>query len=295
MLPHSALEVLSLGSAPPLGGMLVLADRRVFALSDASGSKRVPQVVSAGKPGIGLCFRVGECIRLTAAAKEPSRCQVESACPAPPSGRRRHFPTSETASWCPLPSSHVSLDAIELLESGEAPLGAGGVAQRLLVGAPSPVLDGDAFVDAASALPRERLSACLENCLLECTNTRAPGPEENSSYASSKLNVGLAALVQHAAAASGGAPGAALGLAPGGSGSGAHGSSEGPALFPASAGLPSLGTLLHAAVLPPSATSCLISPPAAHLFGAHSPAGAGRRSAAESFEVGSVPVLQPRG
>lgn len=50
-LAHGALEMLSAGSSAPLGGMLVSVDRRLFALSDASGSKRVPQVVSAGKPG----------------------------------------------------------------------------------------------------------------------------------------------------------------------------------------------------------------------------------------------------
>lgn len=171
-------------------------------------------------------------------------------------------------------------------------LGAGGVAQRLLAGPnPPSVLDGAAFVDAAAALPRDQLRACLENCLLECTNTRAPRPDENSGFANSKLNVGLAALVQHVTAASSGAPGTA---APSSGSTGIDGS-EGPALFPASAGLPSLGALLRASVLPPSATSRLISAPAAQLFGAHSPVGAGRRSAAEQFEIGSVPNLYPRG
>ncbi|KAL4440152.1 hypothetical protein ABPG75_003153 [Micractinium tetrahymenae] len=227
-LAHSSLEsALSVSSTPPFGGMLISVDRRLFALSDASGSKRAPQVVSA-----------------------------------------------------------------ELPDGNEAPLSLGGVAQRLLAGPhPPPVLDGAAFVAAASALPPSQLRACLENCLLECTNTRAARADENSGFASSKLNLGLAALVQHATTAAGGAAGGA-GAGAGPSGAGGNGE---PALFPASAGLPSLGELLRAAVLPPSATARLVSPPAAQLFAAHSPVGAGRRSAAEHFDVGSVPSLYPRG
>lgn len=175
-------------------------------------------------------------------------------------------------------------------------LGAGGVAQRLLAGPnPPPVLDGAAFVDAASALGPQQLRACLENCLLECTNTRAARPEENSVLANSKLNVGLSALVQHVAAGSSGAPGTpGSGAAPSSGSRGADGG-DALALFPASAGLPSLGALLRAVVLPPSATSRLISPPAAQLFGAHSHVGAGRRWAAELFEIGTAPNPHPRG
>ena len=138
------------------------------------------------------------------------------------------------------------------------------------------VLDSAAFVAAAGALPAARLRAGLENCLLECTNTRLPRLHElPPAAATGKVNAGAAALVQLA----GGGPAAA----------------QLPALFPPSAGLLPLGALVAGAVLPPSAARGLLSPPAVQLFVAHSGAGAGRRSAAEHFDMGSVPSLYERG
>lgn len=193
-----------------------------------------------------------------------------------------HALTDAGGTWRPpqLVSAEVSAGG------GDAPLGVGGVAQRLLASAGrSWVLDGDAFVGTAAALPPAQLRATLENCLAECTNTRLARLDEHSGFNSSKVNLGVAGLVQHVSAP----PGA--GHTAGCSGGGA---SE-PELFPPSAGLPTLGALLRSTVLPPSATARLVSQPAAHLFAAHSQVGAGRRSAAEHFDVGSVPSLYTRG
>ncbi|PSC67596.1 hypothetical protein C2E20_8752 isoform B [Micractinium conductrix] len=142
---------------------------------------------------------------------------------------------------------------------------------------PGPVLDGDAFVAAAARLPPAQLRAALENCLLECTNSRLARPEEMfSALPCSKVHTGVAGLVQLVAGGGGGV-------------------GDGPALFPPAAGLPTLGNLLRGTVLPPSATSRLISPPAVQIFTAHSQVGGDVRSAAEHFDNGSVPSMYTRG
>ena len=165
----------------------------------------------------------------------------------------------------------------ELLPGGEAPAG---LAQRLLGpggsgGGGSWVLDGAAFVSVAEQLPASQLRASLENCLLECTSTRLAQLAEQPSLSATKVNTGAAALVQLLVGAGrdGGQP---------------------LELFPPSAGLPSLGELLTVAVLPPSATSRLLPQPVLQLFAAHCSAGAGRRSAAEHYDMGSLPSLYDR-
>lgn len=134
------------------------------------------------------------------------------------------------------------------------------------------MLDGDAFVAAASLLPAPQLAAGIENCLLECTNSRLARPTEQPTFGGVKVNNGVAGLVQQVAAA-----GPAL------------------ALFPPAAGLPSLHALLEATVLPPSATRGLMASPAVQLFVAHSMTGSGRRSGAELFDLGSAPSTYERG
>ena len=63
------------------------------------------------------------------------------------------------------------------------------------------MLDGDAFVDAAAEqLTAAHLCASLENCLLECTNTRLARPLEQASLSSGKIDTGVAGLVQQVAA-----------------------------------------------------------------------------------------------
>ncbi len=172
--------------------------------------------------------------------------------------------------------SHAPLLPAELLPGDEAPPG---LAQRLLAPGGSSggswVLDGAAFVAAAEALPAPHVRASLENCLLECTSTRLAQLSEQPSLSATKVNTGTAALVQLLVGAGrdGGQP---------------------PELFPPSAGLPSLGELLAAAVLPPSATSRLLPQPVVQLFAAHCSAGAGRRSAAEHYDLGSLPTLYDR-
>jgi hypothetical protein len=168
----------------------------------------------------------------------------------------------------------------DLPEGGGELALASGVAQRLLAPGQS-VLDGDAFVEAAAEqLTAAHLRASLENCLLECTNTRLARPLEQASFSSGKIDTGVAGLVQQVAAGGGSANS-------GGSGSGMQ-------LFPASAGLPSLQQLLHSVVLPPSATAHLMSAPAVQLFVAHSPVGPGRLSATEQYDAFGVPAVHER-
>jgi hypothetical protein len=164
-------------------------------------------------------------------------------------------------------------------DGGELAL-ASGIAQRLLAPGQS-VLDGDAFVDAAAEqLTAAHLCASLENCLLECTNTRLARPLEQASLSSGKIDTGVAGLVQQVAA--------------GCSSANSGRSGSGIQLFPASAGLPSLSQLLHSVVLPPSATAHLMSAPAVQLFVAHSPVGPGRLSATEQYDAFGVPAVHER-
>lgn len=138
-------------------------------------------------------------------------------------------------------------------------------------------------VASPAELPAERLAAGIENCLLECTNTRLPRAlEQPAGLGAARVNQGAAGLIQHLMPAAG-VGGDAVG----------GGASSPLDLLPTPPGC-RLADLLARAVLPPSAARGLLAPPAAALFKAHSAISGGRKAAAESFELGSMPAVHER-